>query len=219
MAIDLLELEGVDRTAVTWSERRAELEALLDDRVDEVRLSRAFDDGRALRELARAQGLGIVAKRRDGRYREGVEERRLAALPALTAPGFRDPRPRQNRPLSTTRERSMSAEKVAELAKGIRVAMLTTIDDAGHYVSRPMAQQQVEFDGDLWFFAERHSRKVASDHRPPGGRRDADLRATRGFRSRASPSSWTTARRCTNSGTAGSPRGSRRAPTIRASCC
>jgi general stress protein 26 len=52
-------------------------------------------------------------------------------------------------------------EKVAELAKDIRVAMLTTIDDAGHYVSRPMAQQEVEFDGDLWFIAERRSRKVA----------------------------------------------------------
>jgi general stress protein 26 len=56
---------------------------------------------------------------------------------------------------------SPSVEKVAELAKEIRVGMLTTIDDAGHYVSRPMAQQEVEFDGDLWFFAERDSRKVA----------------------------------------------------------
>ena len=53
-----------------------------------------------------------------------------------------------------------SVEKVAELARGIRIGMLTTIDDDGHYVSRPMAQQEVEFDGDLWFFAERDSRKV-----------------------------------------------------------
>jgi general stress protein 26 len=51
--------------------------------------------------------------------------------------------------------------KVAELAKDIRVGMLTTIDEEGHFVSRPMAQQEVEFDGDLWFFAERDSRKVA----------------------------------------------------------
>jgi general stress protein 26 len=50
--------------------------------------------------------------------------------------------------------------RVAELAKGIRIAMLTTLDDEGQFISRPMAQQEVEFDGDLWFFAERTSRKV-----------------------------------------------------------
>jgi general stress protein 26 len=51
--------------------------------------------------------------------------------------------------------------KVAELAKDIRIGMLSTIDSDGHVVSRPMAQQEVTFDGDLWFFAERDSRKVA----------------------------------------------------------
>lgn len=51
--------------------------------------------------------------------------------------------------------------KVAELAKDIRIGMLTTVGPDGHFVSRPMAQQEVEFDGDLWFFAERDSRKVA----------------------------------------------------------
>ncbi len=50
--------------------------------------------------------------------------------------------------------------KVAELAKGIRIAMLTTVDGEGQLISRPMAQQEVEFDGDLWFFAERTSRKI-----------------------------------------------------------
>jgi general stress protein 26 len=54
-----------------------------------------------------------------------------------------------------------SAQKVAELAKDIRVAMLTTVDEDGHFVSRPMAQQEVDSDGDLWFFAERDSRKIA----------------------------------------------------------
>jgi general stress protein 26 len=53
-----------------------------------------------------------------------------------------------------------SVEKVAELAKKIRIGMFTTMDGDGHHVSRPMAQQEVEFDGDLWFFAERSSRKV-----------------------------------------------------------
>ncbi len=50
--------------------------------------------------------------------------------------------------------------KVAELAKGIRIAMLTTVDEEGHLVARPMAQQEVEFDGDLWFFAGRDSSTV-----------------------------------------------------------
>jgi len=51
-------------------------------------------------------------------------------------------------------------KKVADLAKDIRNAMLTTVDVDGEFVSRPMAQQEVEFDGDLWFFTERDSRKV-----------------------------------------------------------
>jgi general stress protein 26 len=52
------------------------------------------------------------------------------------------------------------AEKVAELIKGIKIAMFTTVDEQGNFISRPMAQQEVEFDGDLWFFAERSSRKI-----------------------------------------------------------
>ena len=50
--------------------------------------------------------------------------------------------------------------KVAELVKDQRLAMLTTRDPFGTLISRPMALQEVEFDGDLWFFAERNSRKV-----------------------------------------------------------
>jgi general stress protein 26 len=51
--------------------------------------------------------------------------------------------------------------KVTELLKGQRIGMLTTTDAQGTLISRPMALQEVEFDGDLWFFAERTSRKVA----------------------------------------------------------
>ena len=50
---------------------------------------------------------------------------------------------------------------VTELIKDQRLAMLTTTDPSGTLISRPMALQEVEFDGDLWFFAERGSRKVA----------------------------------------------------------
>ncbi|TFV67810.1 UNVERIFIED_ORG: pyridoxamine 5'-phosphate oxidase [Bacillus sp. AZ43] len=45
--------------------------------------------------------------------------------------------------------------KVAELISGERFAFLTTITIDGKLTSRPMTLQQVEFDGDLWFFAER----------------------------------------------------------------
>ncbi|MCA0145708.1 pyridoxamine 5'-phosphate oxidase family protein [Blastococcus sp. LR1] len=50
--------------------------------------------------------------------------------------------------------------KVAELIKGERFAFLTTIAPGGKLTSRPMTLQEVEFDGDLWFFAERGSHPV-----------------------------------------------------------
>lgn len=53
------------------------------------------------------------------------------------------------------------AGKLADLTKDIKIAMFTTVDEEGHYVSRPMAQQQVEGHSDLWFFAERSSSVVA----------------------------------------------------------
>jgi general stress protein 26 len=53
------------------------------------------------------------------------------------------------------------ARKVAELIKDAgRIAMLTTRAPDGTLTSRPMALQETEFDGDLWFFATRDSRKV-----------------------------------------------------------
>ena len=51
--------------------------------------------------------------------------------------------------------------KVAELLEDQRIGMLTTTAPTGTLTSRPMALQEVEFDGDLWFFAERTSRAVA----------------------------------------------------------
>ncbi|MFI5933315.1 pyridoxamine 5'-phosphate oxidase family protein [Actinoplanes sp. NPDC051494] len=43
-------------------------------------------------------------------------------------------------------------EKLKELVKDARIGMLTTMTATGKHVSRPMALQEVEFDGDLWFF-------------------------------------------------------------------
>jgi len=57
----------------------------------------------------------------------------------------------------------MSDEDVAKLAgllQKFRIAMLTTRAEDGTLISRPMAVQEAEFDGDLWFFAERESRQV-----------------------------------------------------------
>ncbi|MBM9466314.1 pyridoxamine 5'-phosphate oxidase family protein [Nakamurella leprariae] len=50
--------------------------------------------------------------------------------------------------------------KIAELVKDARFAMLATMTPDGKHVSRPMALQQVEFDGDLWFLAYDDSDKA-----------------------------------------------------------
>src|SRR5690348_11894947 len=50
-------------------------------------------------------------------------------------------------------DRNASIKKLAELIEHIDIAMFTTIDDNGTLRSRPMSTQQIEFDGDLWFFA------------------------------------------------------------------
>ncbi|MFS0705182.1 pyridoxamine 5'-phosphate oxidase family protein [Cellulomonas sp. 179-A 9B4 NHS] len=57
-------------------------------------------------------------------------------------------------------DRDEGVAKVAELIKDIRIAMLTTVDPSGALVSRPMAVQDVEFDGDLWFFTDLDSHKA-----------------------------------------------------------
>ncbi len=50
--------------------------------------------------------------------------------------------------------------KIIELVGRARSAMLTTMTPDGDHVSRPMAVQETEFDGDLWFFAYADSAKV-----------------------------------------------------------
>ena len=49
---------------------------------------------------------------------------------------------------------------VAGLIKDAKIAMLTTVGADGSLVSRPMGVQDVDFDGDLWFFADADSHKV-----------------------------------------------------------
>ena len=55
-----------------------------------------------------------------------------------------------------------STSKLGELIKDIKIAMFTTTDPDGSLRSRPMACQEVDFDGDLWFFTHKSSSKVHS---------------------------------------------------------
>jgi general stress protein 26 len=50
--------------------------------------------------------------------------------------------------------------KIAELVKGIRIAMMTTVAKDGTMSSRPMAVQDTPFNGTLWFLTRRGSEKV-----------------------------------------------------------
>ena len=51
--------------------------------------------------------------------------------------------------------------KLWSMIKDIRFAMLVTEQEDGTLRSRPMATQQSEFDGDLWFFTALNAPKVA----------------------------------------------------------
>jgi general stress protein 26 len=65
---------------------------------------------------------------------------------------------RVNSAQNMTREQMVS--KVGELIKDIKMAMLTTEAEDGLLHSRPMATQQTDFDGTLWFFTSLSSGKV-----------------------------------------------------------
>jgi general stress protein 26 len=59
-----------------------------------------------------------------------------------------------------SRDYSPELEKITEIIKHIKFAMLTTVEPDGSLRSRPMTTQQVDFDGDLWFFTAQDSGKV-----------------------------------------------------------
>jgi general stress protein 26 len=56
-------------------------------------------------------------------------------------------------------DRSEGIKKLADIMKGANIGSLTTYDGST-LVSRPMGLQQIEFDGDLWFFTYKQSHKV-----------------------------------------------------------
>jgi general stress protein 26 len=57
-------------------------------------------------------------------------------------------------------EQFEALETINRLIKDIKVAMLVTRNLDGDLHSRPMMNQSVEFDGEIWFFAKRDSDKV-----------------------------------------------------------
>lgn len=58
------------------------------------------------------------------------------------------------------KEQDDTVKKLRDLIKDIKFGMLTTAGDDGSLRSRPMATQQTEFDGDLWFFTNASAPKV-----------------------------------------------------------
>ncbi len=60
--------------------------------------------------------------------------------------------------------------KVVDLMRSTRIAMLTTTDGQGRLTSRPMATQDVEFAGDVWFITERPRTREPPEHLTTGER-------------------------------------------------
>lgn len=55
--------------------------------------------------------------------------------------------------------------RVADLVEDIDIAMLTTTDDHGNLVSRPMSTRQMDDAGNIWFFTAEDTEKVEEAQR------------------------------------------------------
>ena len=60
----------------------------------------------------------------------------------------------------STEAQTDQIKKLGEMIKDIKYAMLTTVDESGALRSRPMATQNKEFEGELWFFTKASAPKV-----------------------------------------------------------
>lgn len=58
-------------------------------------------------------------------------------------------------------EQEDGTSAVVGIINDIRVGMFTTIDEHGKLVGRPLVAQEVNADGDLWFFTSRSTSQVA----------------------------------------------------------
>lgn len=57
-------------------------------------------------------------------------------------------------------QKNEQMEKVRDMVQDIRIAMMTTVNEQGNLVSRPMAALQFDEEGNVWFFTKRTSPKV-----------------------------------------------------------
>ena len=60
----------------------------------------------------------------------------------------------------TVTDREAALKKLKKEIKGIRFAMMTTVDDDGTLLSRPMATHDLDPSGVFWFFTWANSEKV-----------------------------------------------------------
>ena len=65
----------------------------------------------------------------------------------------------------TTQTNNSNIKLIGDKIKGIRIAMMTTAEIDGTLRSRPMAMQDMEFDGTLWFFTLADAPKVGEVER------------------------------------------------------
>src|SRR3712207_8034677 len=54
------------------------------------------------------------------------------------------------------------AQKLYDLIKSMKIAMMTTVDTDGTLHSRPMHSQKADEHGDLWFRSEEHTSELQS---------------------------------------------------------
>ncbi|MEZ0484841.1 pyridoxamine 5'-phosphate oxidase family protein [Fibrella aquatica] len=62
--------------------------------------------------------------------------------------------------METQQQKNAGLTKIKDMVEDIRIAMMTTVDEQGNLVSRPMACMQIDADGTLWFFTKKSSPKV-----------------------------------------------------------
>ena len=70
--------------------------------------------------------------------------------------------------MATPERREDSLQKIRGMVKDIDFCMLTTVDEDGSLHSRPMSiNEQIDPNGDLWFFTNASSHKVSEIARLP----------------------------------------------------
>lgn len=62
--------------------------------------------------------------------------------------------------MKAAKQDSPDRQRLAELIEPVRVAMMTTVDEEGLLVSRPMAPLEMDEQGCVWFFTDLRSAKV-----------------------------------------------------------